>query len=147
MMRKLAAAFLGLLLCIALTGCGPSEKQRAVYNDDSLIAAQSDTYFYIKHLSTQSGTEYTENFGSFTGSDTLWSRNAKEGQTLHISGSAEIKEGSWKLVLVDPEGNGSVLLECGGTVDETVDLSDGNWRVKSVGLETKGFVQLTIEEK
>ena len=33
------------------------------------------------------------------------------------------------------------------TVDETVDLSDGNWRVKSVGLETKGFVQLTIEEK
>lgn len=81
MMRKLAAAFLGLLLCIALTGCGPSEKQRAVYNDDSLIAAQSDTYFYVKHLSTQSGTEYTENFGSFTGSDTLWSRNAKEGQT------------------------------------------------------------------
>ena len=56
MMRKLAAAFLGLLLCIALTGCGPSEKQRAVYNDDSLIAAQSDTYFYVKHLSTQSGT-------------------------------------------------------------------------------------------
>lgn len=106
-----------------------------------------DTYFYIKHLSTQSGTEYTENFGSFTGSDTLWSRNAKEGQTLHVSGSAEIKEGSWKLVLVDPEGNGSVLLEYGGTVDETVDLSDGNWRVKSVGLETKGFVQLTIEEK
>lgn len=147
MMRKLAAAFLGLLLCIALTGCGPSEKQRAVYNDDSLIAAQSDTYFYVKHLSTQSGTEYTENFGSFTGSDTLWSWNAKEGQTLHVSGSAEIKEGSWKLVLVDPEGNGSVLLECGGTVDETVDLSDGNWRVKSVGLETKGFVQLTIEEK
>ena len=118
MMRKLAAAFLGLLLCIALTGCGPSEKQRAVYNDDSLIAAQSDTYFYVKHLSTRSGTEYTENFGSFTGSDTLWSRNAKEGQTLHVSGSAE-----------------------------TVDLSDGNWRVKSVGLETKGFVQLTIEEK
>ena len=147
MMRKLAAAFLGLLLCIALTGCGPSEKQRAVYNDDSLIAAQSDTYFYVKHLSTQSGTEYTENFSSFTGSDTLWSRNAKEGQTLHVSGSAEIKEGSWKLVLVDPEGNGSVLLEYGGTVDETVDLSDGNWRVKSVGLETKGFVQLTIEEK
>lgn len=147
MMRKLAAAFLGLLLCIALTGCGPSEKQRAVYNDDSLIAAQSDTYFYVKHLSTQSGTEYTENFGSFTGSDTLWSQNAKEGQTLHVSGSAEIKEGSWKLVLVDPEGNGSVLLEYGGTVDETVDLSDGNWRVKSVGLETKGFVQLTIEEK
>ena len=147
MMRKLAAAFLGLLLCIALTGCGPSEKQRAVYNDDSLIAAQMDTYFYIKHLSTQSGTEYTEHFGSFTGSDTLWSRNAKEGQTLHVSGSAEIKEGSWKLVLVDPEGNGSVLLEYGGTVDETVDLSDGNWRVKSVGLETKGFVQLTIEEK
>ena len=147
MMRKLAAAFLGLLLCIALTGCGPSEKQRAVYNDDSLIAAQSDTYFYVKHLSTQSGTEYTENFGSFTGSDTLWCRNAKEGQTLHVSGSAEIKEGSWKLVLVDPEGNGSVLLEYGGTVDETVDLSDGNWRVKSVGLETKGFVQLTIEEK
>ena len=142
MMRKLAAAFLGLLLCIALTGCGPSEKQRAVYNDDSLIATQSDTYFYVKHLSTQSGTEYTENFGSFTGS-----RNAKEGQTLHVSGSAEIKEGSWKLVLVDPEGNGSVLLEYGGTVDETVDLSDGNWRVKSVGLETKGFVQLTIEEK
>ena len=147
MMRKLAAAFLGLLLCIALTGCGPSEKQRAVYNDDSLIAAQSDTYFYIKHLSTQSGTEYTENFGSFTGSDTLWSGNAKEGQALHVSGSAEIKEGSWKLVLVDPEGNGSVLLEYGGTVDETVDLSDGNWRVKSVGLETKGFIQLTIEEK
>lgn len=147
MMRKLAAAFLGLLLCITLTGCGPSEKQRAVYNDDSLIAAQSDTYFYIKHLSTQSGTEYTENFGSFTGSDALWSRNAKEGQTLHVSGSAEIEEGSWKLVLVDPEGNGSVLLEYGGTVDETVDLSDGNWRVKSVGLETKGFVQLTIEEK
>ena len=147
MMRKLAAAFLGLLLCIALTGCGPSEKQRAVYNDDSLIAAQSDTYFYVKHLSTQSGTEYTENFGSFNGSDTLWSLNAKEGQALHVSGSAEIKEGSWKLVLVDPEGNGSVLLEYGGTVDETVDLSDGNWRVKSVGLETKGFVQLTIEEK
>ena len=147
MMRKLAAAFLGLLLCIALTGCGPSEKQRAVYNDDSMFAAQSDTYFYVNHLSTQSGTEYTENFGSFTGSGTLWSRNAKEGQTLHISGSAEIKEGSWKLVLVDPEGNGSVLLEYGGTVDETVDLSDGNWRVKSVGLETKGFVQLTIEEK
>ena len=57
MKRKIAAALLGLLLCVSLTGCGPSGKQKAVYNDDSLIAGQSDTYFYVKHLSTQSGTE------------------------------------------------------------------------------------------
>lgn len=145
MKRKIAAALLGLLLCVSLTGCGPSGKQKAVYNDDSLIAGQSDTYFYVKHLSTQSGTEYTENFGSFTGSDTIWSRTARDGETLKISGTAEIKSGSWKLVLVDPDDNVTVLLEYGGSLDETIPLTEGKWRVKSVGLETKGSAELTIE--
>ena len=67
-------------------------------------------------MSTQSGTEYTENFGSFTGSDTIWSRTAREGETLKISGTAEIKSGSWKLVLVDPDDNVTVLLEYGGSL-------------------------------
>ena len=146
MKRKIATALLGLLLCVCLTGCGPSKKQKAVYNDDSLIAGQSHTCFYVKHLSNHSGTEYTENFGSFTGSDTIWSQTAKEGEALKISGSAEIKSGSWKLVLVDPDDNVTVLLEYGGSLDETIPLTEGKWRVKSVGLEAKGFAELAIEK-
>ena len=145
MKRKICTALAGTVLCFCLTGCGPSAAQRVVYGNDEEIARQSDTYFYVKHLADHSGNLYSESFGSFTGSDTIWSKTVKDGTELELFCSADIEEGDWKLALISPDDTVTILLEGSGDLDTEIVLTGGKWRLKSVGLEAKGRAELTVE--
>lgn len=144
-MKRVALLLLGLVCLLGLTSCGPSENQKAIYHDDAAIARQSDSYYYVKHLSNTKNDQYDASFASFTGSDTCWSqRIGADGAQFSLSVVSTVSSGSWKLVLIAPDDTVTMIAE--GSAEEGFEtlLTEGTWRIKSVGLECEGNFLFSI---
>lgn len=85
------------------------------------------------------------------GMDTIWVFDASEDTLLDITYTLNVTSGKIKLVLINPEGDVSIIAECDTEMSEpiqsTLNIESGNNRIKIVaGENTKFNVEISIQE-
>lgn len=131
--KKLFAAVL-TAVCF-MTGCA-SNPMAAVYDNDTKIASNTNTYNLINYEQTLEDGHFTANVEKMEGMDTIWVFDVKEDMTLDITYTLNVSSGSAKIVLINPDGEVAVIAECDSEMTEpvqsTLDVKSGNNRIKIV---------------
>ena len=143
---KLLGAVL-VMVCVA-AGCG-FNPMFAVYDDNAKIAGDTNTYNLSNYEQVQSDLHFTASVGKMEGMDTIWVLDAEEDMTVDITYQLSVFSGKMKLVLIDPEKEVSVIVECDSEMEETVqstlDVKKGNNRIKIVAAENTQFdIDMTL---
>lgn len=135
--------------CI-LAGCG-TNPMLAIYDNDAKIASNTNTYSLTNVEQVHSDLHFTASVGKMEGMDTVWVFDAEEDTAVDITYQLNVSSGKAKLVLIDPEKEVSVIVECDSKmeepVQETLDIRKGNNRIKIVAGENTQFdIDFTISQ-
>jgi len=144
--RKYIILILLTVIFAAVSGCGDiKEYQRSIYDDDSLIAKQADSYYYEKRVGNNYNDKADISFKTFIGKDTLITINADGEKQVSVKTVINVEAGEFKLCLVEPDDNVVTLYET--DIDETVtlNLKDGKNRFIIVGRDAKGSISIEID--
>ena len=136
-----------VMVCVA-AGCG-FNPMFAVYDNNAKIAGDTNTYNLSNYEQVQSDLHFTASVGKMEGMDTIWVLDAEEDMTVDITYQLSVFSGKMKLVLIDPEKEVSVIVECDSEMEETVqstlDVKKGNNRIKIVAAENTQFdIDMTL---
>ena len=146
--RKIIGAAL-LTVCL-LTGCA-SNSTVDVYDSDKKIASDTNTYNLVNYEQTLDDRHFTASVEKMEGMYTIWSFNATEDTAVDITYSLNVFAGKMKLVLINDDGEVTVVTECDFEMTEPVEhilnVESGNNRIKIVADEnTKFDIDISISE-
>jgi hypothetical protein len=142
---KLAVFSLLLSVVFYLTGCSVSKFQKSVYNDDSKIVKQADSYNFRTRSGTTANEKTEIKFGTFYGMDTLWTIETKEEANVIIEYDIKLEKGNFKIVLIGPDNKISTIADSTKTGKQELKLQKGSSRIKIVGNDAKGEVKIYIK--
>ncbi len=143
--RKTALFSLFFSLVFYLTGCSISEFQKSIYNDDSKIVKQADSYSFKSRIGSTTNEKSDIKFATFYGMDTLWSVEAKEETIVNLEYDLKIEKGDFKVILVSPDNKVSTLVYGTKAGQQDLKLQKGSSRIKIVGRDAKGQVKLYMK--
>ncbi len=164
-----------VILCTAmlLGGCS-GYKTSELYDNNRRIAGQGNTYNKVNYKQSQKDNTYKISCEVFEGMDTIWTYNASEDMEMKMTYSLEVEGGKAKLVLISPNGELQTIAEIisdedgyessessrssttgeadedneGETADVTLQLREGNNRIKLVGgADTSINLEMTFPEE
>ena len=146
-MKKPANIFSSIMLigCLFISSsCGISTYQKSLYNDNSKIIKQGDSYSFLKRAENTYNNKTSVKFGTFYGMETIWTIDAKSEGNIKINYKTQIKGGKFKIVFITPENEIKTI--CEGTQNGSILIKAemGKSRIKIVGNETKGECELSI---
>lgn len=150
-MNRKYLIILSLSILIILAGCsGVSNKQKGIYTNNKQIAEEADTHTYSNRVGNKDSTENINQvnleFSKFYGTDTLWSIESSGKDELEINYSLNISRGRFKAVLITPKEEVVDLFEGTDEGVKIVDVDEGKYRLKIVGQDAKGKIQIEIKE-
>lgn len=99
-----------ILLVLGLSGCR-TNPMLAVYNDDSKIASDSNSYNLINDEQSIENQNYEGSIEKFEGMDTIWTYDAMEDITLDMAYQVSVHTGKMKLVLIAPDDTLTTIVE------------------------------------
>ena len=129
-----------LFLCVALLvlftagGCS-SDFMTSIYNDDSRIVEESDSYNRVRYVQS-----------------TLWSCRASRDMEADIIYKIQVEKGKVKLVLIAPDDTLTIVTEVTSDTSEehseaVLELKEGMNRIKIVaGEDTKFKMEVSVSE-
>ena len=134
-----------LSLAFIFTGCSKvSSYQESIYSDESKIINEADSYSYLTRTGTTKDNKSTVRFKTFNGMETIWTINTEEEGTLTIEYNTVIKQGKFKLVLIDPNNDVQTIIEQPGSGTASIEMKKGKSRIKIVGLDAQGEIQAIL---
>ena len=143
MKKWLVSAIVWVLL---LAGCSGSQVA-AVYEDDSRISSDVNSYNLSGASQEVEGTACHISVEKMEGMDTLWSCETEADTEMQVSCQMNLESGKLKLVLISPDGTLTTLAESTTpgekTEETTVSLPKGESRMKLVAGEDTQF-DLTV---
>lgn len=122
---------------IGLMGVNKSGIAFQMYDDDTLIAGNSESDIWNAQSYKGGGQSVECRKFRLNGSDELWIMYANKETTLEISSSFTLQGGRFKVVQVTPDGTVRVLNENGEKHVEEITLPEGRNRFKIVGQEAR----------
>lgn len=143
---------LSIVLIVVITGIFATMKlvsfagdyQKSIYNDNTKIISQADSYTFLTNNSNINGNTVTESFNKFTGMVTVYNLKADLESTIKIDFKSTISNGDFKIVLIDPNDNVTDILEQSSSVEQEIAISSGESRIKIVGYNAKGNIDLSV---
>lgn len=117
--------------------------QRTLYNDNSKIIAEGDSYSFLNKTGINENNETNLEF-RFTGMDTIWELDASKDTVIKIDYKSEILEGKFKVVLIEPTDKIINIIEQSATGNKEISIIKGKSRIKMVGDDAKGKLQWTM---
>lgn len=120
-----------------LMGVNKSGIAFQMYDDDTLIAGDSESDIWNAQSYKGGGQSVECRKFRLNGSDELWIMYANKETTLEISSSFTLQGGRFKVVQVTPDGTVRVLNENGEKHVEEITLPEGRNRFKIVGQEAR----------
>lgn len=145
--NKFLTTTLILVFLIILGGCSNiSSYQKEIYDDDSKISKQGDSYSFALRSGSTNGNETEIKFITFNGMETLFNIDSKEEGTINLDYNSEINSGLFKLVLINPDDEIINIFEGSQNGSTTVNIKNGKSRLKIVGNDAKGEIKLLIKE-
>lgn len=137
---------LGLLVLLSITnGCSVNEEAKKVYDDDSIIAKESDTYSLGPYSSTRTNNRFDLNYSRFNGSYTLFYLESEESAEVRIDYDSKVDSGNFKAVLIDPDKELQNLLSGNENGSIILSLEKGTSRFKIVGKDANGEINISID--
>lgn len=106
------------------------------YEDDAMIAGD-DICDQWNMVSYMGGKRIRCNVMSLNGAATVMVVNAHTDKDIEVKSAFEIKNGRFKVVFVDPDGNVTVINENGESTSVPITLKEGRNVIKLVGQEAK----------
>lgn len=139
----------GLIAVCLMTGC--ANPMVAIYDNDKKIASSTNSYNLNNCEQTTEDGHFTASVEKMEGMDTIWVFDTEEDTLLNITYTLNVTSGKMKLVLINPEGDVSIIAECDTEMSEpiqsTLNIESGNNRIKIVADEnTKFDVEISIQE-
>ena len=111
------------------------------YDNEKEIAGQTNSYNLTNYSGSQDDNTVSGSAEKMEGMDTIWNYTASDDTEVILSWKLSVSSGKAKLVLIDPDGNLSTLVECEASSDGeqegsgTFEIKQGENRVKLVGAE------------
>ncbi len=128
---------LNLFLLVLLFGCSNVAIQKNVFDKDDEIIKQGDSYSYYSRLGTVSENTVNLSFKNFYGAETIFT--IQDLEILNIEISYEVSKGRFKVVLIDPNDEITIIDE-----SAVINLLEGEYRMKIVGDDATGNIDMTI---
>jgi hypothetical protein len=146
---KRVSRILLLVFCMSalmLSGCKKiTDYQKSIYNDNSKIAKEADSYNYLKRISNIKENNANIIFDRFYGMDTIWTIDAEKEGTITINYKSEIKSGSFKAVIIAPDNEVNLIFENSQSDKKDFLIKEGKTRIKIIGNEAKGELNLNLK--
>lgn len=114
-----------------------------VYNNTLMIQDPIDTYYFNHKEGINFGRELKLNF-EFTGVNTIWDIEVSENTLISIKYISNIAKGFFKVVLVGPKYEIMNILEGTDTGEKCINLNCGKGKIKLIGEDVKGDLNLSI---
>lgn len=144
--RLLLGLLCAAVLLTVLGGCNPAtERQKRLYDDESELAQEGDTFTYVKRASTTNNGSTTISFSSFYGMETIWLIHASAEGKVTFLHRQELDDGRFKLVAIGPERQVTTLAEGNSEGKMELTVRPGTYRIKFVGNNAKGRVRTEIQ--
>lgn len=119
--------------------------QNNIYNNDKIIAGSADSYSYLSRQG-QVKDNVAELSFQLTGVDTIWSFSTTESKNMTLHYDIKIKQGQFKVVLVNANKEVITLLEEEGKDSIDFSLEPGKNVIKIVGKKALVELYLKIDE-
>lgn len=118
-------------------------EESCIYYNDFMIKSERDncTYLYSKGTNESGDTDISF---KFSGMDTIWCINSKSEADVVFKCNAVIKEGDFKVVLINPDDSISEIVD--GSVEGEISylIKPGKTRVRIVGNKVSGSLKLRL---
>jgi len=145
MNRRSATMAVLVLMLLVLSGCRYSNPNRlSYYDDDARIAQQGDSYTFSNRLGRTVANELALSFTDFTGKQTIWLIPAGQDCVLELDLNNEITGGKFKVCLIDPNRQVSVISEGSQTGTINLNIPKGENVLTIVGSKASGTVAMTL---
>ncbi|WXR62756.1 hypothetical protein WG909_05800 [Peptostreptococcaceae bacterium AGR-M142] len=120
----------------------------AIYDDDKKIANKLNSYNYTNLSNNELKDDRCDyKFGKFSGMDTIFNIECDENDTLHYNYDLDLKEGEFKVVLIDPDDKVIKLVDSTGKNNSDYKTKKGNYRIKFVGRDASAEITFSIKKK
>ena len=150
MNRKYLIIIAVLIIIISLAGCGRISNKQNIYSNNKQIIKESDTYTYLSKVgsgdSVGKDNQFDFKFKGFSGMDTLYIIKAGGNCEVQFSYNCEIYKGEFKAVLITPKKEVLNIVEGSNEDIKTIELDEGEYRLKIVGKDAKGKIQISVED-
>lgn len=149
-MNKLSGTVILIAAVLVLAACSGIA---AIYEDETKILDDSDTYNLVSVKQTITDQQLSFTADKIEGTETIWTYDAEEATELDMAGLITVTSGKAKLVFLSPDDNLTSLIEItepngeGEEFRSTLPVKEGRNRIKIVaGEDTKLDLELTIPE-
>ncbi len=133
-----------LLSLFIISGCTLTDPYRkSVYNDNTKIAREADSYTFGSRLGRTEGNKLNIDISQFYGKQTIWSIAAGEDCILETSVKADVT-GQFKICLVTPDKSVVIISEGANTENINVNVPKGSNSIAIVGSNAGGKVSINI---
>ncbi len=137
--RTLLLLILTLTLLLAMAGCSSvSDEQKRIYDDNSRIARQGDTYFFKSRVGNSDNRGLAITFSEFNGKQTVWTLQSGSGTTVDLVADANIAGGRFKVCLVSPSREVTAIFEGAHKGPVKLTVPAGKSEVVLVGQSARG---------
>ena len=145
MNRRSALMGVLVMMILMLSGCRYSDPYKlSFYDDNARIAQQGDSYTFSDRLGRTVANELALSFAGFTGKQTIWLIPAGQDCVLKLDLNNEITGGKFKVCLVDPNRQVSVISEGSQTGTINLNILKGENVLTIVGSRASGTVDMTL---
>lgn len=128
-----------LPLLLAIAGCSSvSDEQKRIYDDNSRIARQGDTYFFKSRVGNSDNRGMAITFSEFNGKQTVWTLQSGSSTTVDLAADANIAGGRFKVCLVSPSREVTPIFEGSHKGPVKLTVPAGKSEVVLVGQSARG---------
>lgn len=122
--------------------------KNAIYDNDKKIANKLNSYNYTNLSNNELKDDRCHyKFGKFSGMDTIFNIQCEKNDNLHYNYDLDLKEGDFKVVLIDPNDKVIKLVDKTGKNNSDYKTKKGNYRIKFVGKDASAEITFTIKKK
>ena len=146
--RKLLACGLFLLFVITMTGCAAGEDKLNLFDDDTRIAQEGDSYTFVNRVGldgSYSANQVNFKYGGFSGIQTIWMLDVNEDTAVTIDVNSRVESGEFKAVLVTPTKRVKTVISGDQQVLKSLSLIPGKYAFKVAGHNANGQVKISIQ--
>lgn len=138
-------AAVSFILNNPFSGIFNSYNVNRIYDNESKISEDSDSYNYMTRRGESRDNQTKLEF-VLTGMETLWDITVNEEASIEIEYNSVIEKGKLKVVLISPSNNITNIFEQSQSGVKEIKLEPGTSRIKIVGLDAVGNIQLKFKK-
>lgn len=137
--------FIGVCL-LSVSGCSRIKRyQHNFYDDPEMISQNGDSYSFAVRIGNLINDQLSVSFEGFTGKQTLWQLTTEKATKLVLDYEITVDDGKFKLCLIDPEQQVTVLVEGAEDTQQTITLKPGVNYLAIVGYDSAGEIGLALK--